>query len=130
MLQIFSRSRKKRGGDVTARTGTETITKTQGTKNHITHEKSIHEKSISISKDIDKSPIRIDNRPSVYSNDYFEKHIAVDDKSASTISRIASTRVFDQQFDRGEALEYNDMDLPEEYLLAKLSFTHDEKEFF
>ena len=39
--------------------------------------------------------------------------------------QIASHNLYDQQDDRKEALEYNDADLPEEYLLAKLAFTKD-----
>jgi hypothetical protein len=38
---------------------------------------------------------------------------------------IASNNLYDQQDDKKEALEYNNYDLPEEYLLAKLAFTKD-----
>lgn len=39
---------------------------------------------------------------------------------------MAPPALFDQQDDKIEALEYNNSDLPEEYLLAKFSFTRDE----
>ena len=44
--------------------------------------------------------------------------------------KIAKTDIFDQQYDRMEALEYNGNPLPEEYIKAKLAFTRDEADFY
>lgn len=46
--------------------------------------------------------------------------------SSHSISRIcANDMPFQEQDDKGQALEYNGKGLPQDYLLAKLSFTKD-----
>jgi len=44
--------------------------------------------------------------------------------------KVAPSHLFDGQLDRQEALEHNGASLPDEYLLAKLSFTRDEHDVY
>lgn len=44
--------------------------------------------------------------------------------------KLPESDIFVKEDDHHEALEYNNLDLPEEYVLAKLAFTNDHAELF
>lgn len=71
-----------------------------------------------------------------------EPHTKASDASIKKQDSVASTSskpstaslppsdIFEKEEDMHEAMEYNGMELPEEYLLAKLSFTSEHTRFF